>query len=35
MYSTPKIIASLDAGALLGEALGKHWDSGSRCDCED
>jgi hypothetical protein len=34
MYSTPKIIASLDASAVIGEALGKHFDTGSRCDFE-
>jgi hypothetical protein len=31
MYSTPKIIASLDATAVLAEAFGT-FDSGSRCD---
>ena len=34
MYSAPKIIASLDASAVLAQALGKHWDTGSNCDCD-
>lgn len=34
MYSAPKIIASLDASAVLAQALGKHWDCGSSCDSD-
>jgi hypothetical protein len=31
MYSSPKIIASLDAAVVLAQALGRH-DTGSHCE---
>ncbi len=35
VYTTPKIIASLDATIVLADALGHKWDGGgSHCECD-